>query len=159
MRLWWRWTQCVTSLGLQQKGEIKATFVLAPSPHLEIFLAVLNLESFFPPFSISKANYLQFLSLLDRIFIKTKWENRCKSVFEKQKPAYQHFPKCVPWNSVPRDSSRCYAIKDSLVKHSWETLVTNPTTDVFIKGLLGTFNTLMCLLALQEGDLVFPKLD
>lgn len=46
-------------------------FALAASPHLETFFADLNLESFFP-FSISEANYLKFLNLLDRIFIKTK---------------------------------------------------------------------------------------
>lgn len=65
----------VKSVGLQQKGEIKATesqsFALAASPHLEVFFADPDLESFFP-FSVSKANYLKFLNLLDRIFIKTK---------------------------------------------------------------------------------------
>lgn len=35
-------------------------------------------------FSVSKANYLKFLNLLDRIFIKTKWENRGKIVLRNR---------------------------------------------------------------------------
>ena len=48
------------------------------------FLCRPESRKLFFPFSISKENYLKFLNLLDRLFINTKWENRCKIVLRNR---------------------------------------------------------------------------
>lgn len=90
---------------ISRKGKLRRSesipLVPGASPHLEISCPDLNLRSF-PPASIGKANYPRFL----KSFIKNKGKYRRKSVFEEWKPTHQHFPKSVPWKSVPGDTNK-----------------------------------------------------
>lgn len=80
----WRWcTQCVTGVGFLAERDIRGTEsrpLLPDASHLEIFLPDLKLDSCDYCVLISEANYLKFLNLLDRIFIKT--ENRWNTILK-----------------------------------------------------------------------------